>query len=310
MIYADEAKYSIDFLLANLDEVHLRIEKECKEGITEEFVYMSLYKLIDHINLERMRYLAQHVDQQVISQIREENEKLWNKLYSTEKMLEEAKVSINSYKQELSEKEAQFETATKRLNELSNQVNKTKRQLDDSKKQMGNVKKDLDSAKKSMENAEKKLVSSQADVVAILGIFASIVFAFTGSISLLGEALNGMLHAPFFKATYFILLCALVVFNTISGVLYMSSKIIGKNIHNRPEIVHKPYEKPQGKNEVISKLRHFIKYPFYKCRYWLREIFEHRSYIFWVNFVILALLAVLLLLWHLDARFYFVVWFA
>lgn len=79
----------------------------------------------------------------------------------------------------------------------------------------------------------EKFSSLQTEYVAVLGIFASIILAFSGSMSFIGSALQGIEKAPFCKSVFFISLCGFVVLNLIFLVLYIVAKIMERNIYAR-----------------------------------------------------------------------------
>ena len=171
------------------------------------------------------------------------------------------------------------------------EVRNTKADNDKLREELVTVRDELNTAKNELNEAKVKLTSTQADIVAILGVFASIVFAFTGGITVLGEALKGMLHAPFFKSTYFILLCCLVIFNIIYIVLHFAGKIVGVDIN----------KKTMSNTSSMGKMSK-----------WLYEhtiFFQKRSYLFWFNIIMIFLIAAVLVAWNIDDQCYTLVFF-
>lgn len=83
----DEKEYSVDFLLNNLNEICMYIERQNIDG-SLEYLYNSVLKLYDHLNLEIARYSSYTANQEKIKDI-EQRIKL-----STEN-LNQAKIELN-----------------------------------------------------------------------------------------------------------------------------------------------------------------------------------------------------------------------
>lgn len=142
----------------------------------------------------------------------------------------------------------------------------------------------------TLKETEEKLVeartsvsSMQTDLIAVLSIFAAIVLAFSGSMSLLGNALVGMQNAPFFKSVFFVLLCGLVISNTVFLMMYLVGKLTGKNIYARC----KSSDCTCGKNGTP------------KCC-GLTRIRKRLPYVFWLNCFIIVMMAADIIIWYLD----------
>ena len=84
-----------------------------------------------------------------------------------------------------------------------------------------------------MKNATKKLNLVQTELIAVLSIFSAIVVTFSGSMSFIGGALQGMEKAPFAKSIFFISLCGFVLFNLVYLMMYLVAKITERNIYAR-----------------------------------------------------------------------------
>lgn len=139
----------------------------------------------------------------------------------------------------------------------------------------------LSSATQELSSAKRKMSKVQSDLVTVLGIFAAIIIAFSGSISVLGNALSGMQKAPFYKTVFFVLLCGFVLFNTICILLYMVSEITGNNIMADCEQERCTCKNKKGKP---------------KCK-GITKIRKRLPYVFWFNLILIVLMAIDLVLW-------------
>lgn len=160
-----------------------------------------------------------------------------------------------------------FDEGIKKLNKQTDEVVDTIKKQEDN---VGKLKKDI---KKTYEETSKKLSSAQTDSITILGIFAAIVFVFSGGIELLGSALTGLESAPFFKSAFFVLLCGFVVVNAIFMLLYIIAKMTEKNIY------------ASCKTETCTCEK--------RCKP-LERVKKRLPYVYWLNVVILIAMIVVL----------------
>lgn len=133
---------------------------------------------------------------------------------------------------------------------------------------------------KRLKSTLHKANSLQAELIAILSIFAAIVFTFSGSLNLFGSALTGMSNTPFFKSVFFVLLCSFVIFNLIFLMLYIVSKIIGKNIYTRCETDYCTCKNGKPKCNILNRLR------------------KRLPYIFWINILMLLSMLFDVVIWY------------
>lgn len=131
--------------------------------------------------------------------------------------------------------------------------------------------------------AEKKIGSVQTDMISVLSIFAAIVLTFSGSISLLGNALIGMQETRVFKAVFFVLLCGFVFCNIIFLMMYLIGKLTGRNIYaycKSKDCTCGPDGSPKCKG--ITRIR------------------KRLPYVFWLNLTIILLMIVDVVVWYFD----------
>lgn len=134
---------------------------------------------------------------------------------------------------------------------------------------------ELKTARSELEEAKKRLSSIQTEIIAVLSIFAAIVLTFSGSMSLIGNALSNMENAPFFKSAFFISLCGFIVLNLIFLMMYIVGKITGRNI----------YAHCQTENCTCGKNNLPV------CN-GLNRVRKRLPYIFWTNFVLIIIITI------------------
>ena len=183
-----------------------------------------------------------------------------------------------------SKTESQISELETRAQALTSDLKSASEGLTEAREKLAKVEKELVEAGKELIKAEEKISSTQTQIVAVLSIFAAIVLAFSGGISFLGHALSSVAEAPILELTFFVLLCGFILFNTIFLLMYIVGKIIGRDIsaHCR-----------SNSCTCISG----------SPRCWaLGRLRKRFPYIFWVNVVLIILLAVNLALFHSALR--------
>ena len=87
----------------------------------------------------------------------------------------------------------------------------------------------LADAQNSADKANEKAASMQTEYITILGIFAAIILAFTGSFSFAGSVLNNIHQASIYRLIIISLVVGLVTFNIISILIDFIIKINNKD---------------------------------------------------------------------------------
>lgn len=141
----------------------------------------------------------------------------------------------------------------------------------------------LEAATSKLRDAEEKVSSVQTELISVLSIFAAIVLTFSGSMSLLGNALTGMQTTRFFKAVFFVLLCGFILCNTIFLMMYLVGKITGRNVYARC----RSKDCTCGKDGTP------------KC-WGITRVRKRLPYVFWLNTAIFLLMIVDIVVWFLD----------
>jgi hypothetical protein len=115
-----------------------------------------------------------------------------------------------------------------------------------------------------LEDSREAASKLQVQLVAILGVFAAIVVAFSAGSEFLKGTLTTMGDASIYEATFFIALCGLVLFNMVALLMHYVAEIVGS------------------------------KNPKFK----LHSSGKDRSYVRWFNAVLIALMAIALFSWY------------
>lgn len=152
-----------------------------------------------------------------------------------------------------------------------NYYNSLSLKKDDLESQNKQITQEICKTKNDLDELKKYYSSAQVDLVTVLGIFAAIVFTFSGSFALIGNVLSNITNAPFFKTIFFLSLSAFIVCNLIFLLLYLVAKIVGKNIYAKCKTPECSCEK---QCLTINRFR------------------KRLPYIFWINVCIICLLLI------------------
>ena len=128
-----------------------------------------------------------------------------------------------------------------------------------------NLKQQLTDTSKKLTKAQDSLSSSQAQTVAVLGVFAAIVTTFAGGLSYLNGTLANLHNIPTTRALCIVSVCGFVVANTIYLLMKSIGSIVGKSLN----------DKRQRRKTDSSRLG--------KINTWLQSI----STICWINIALI-----------------------
>lgn len=135
----------------------------------------------------------------------------------------------------------------------------------------------LRNAQNAIEIANERTKNMYAQIISILGIFASIIIAFFGGFNYFTSVLNNIKCIPKFRLLSISSIIGFVVMNTIFGMLYFIAKLIDKDIS-----AHCIYDvSDEGCNNGCDKER--------KCCS-ISKLRKRLPYIFWVNVVLLLII--------------------
>lgn len=84
----------------------------------------------------------------------------------------------------------------------------------------------LSESRGELQDAHRAAEKLQMQMVAILGIFAAIVMAFSGGMDILSGAISVSGDSDIFRVAFVVLLCGIVLFNILAFLMYMILAII------------------------------------------------------------------------------------
>jgi regulator of replication initiation timing len=180
-----------------------------------------------------------------------------------------------------------------RLNNLDNKIQEAYNQADKLRKQIDSmIKSSSDSQQelkrrhlhlsKGMDKINDRLNDFNTQSITILGIFAAIVFAFTGGFSILGDAFNGINTTYSFRYVFTLIFLSFSLFNIIIGLVYSIAKIT-----NKPLAIKCQYA------DICSCENHNKDNK--RCCVFLK-ILRKYPMVFWINAVLVVCLAISIIL--------------
>ncbi len=95
----------------------------------------------------------------------------------------------------------------------------------------------IDEMATNIENAEEKITNQQKEYISILGIFSSVVLAFSGGIAFSTSVLDNIMQASVYRTLIVGLVVGLVLVNVIFGLFYYINGIVSKEERIKPLIV-------------------------------------------------------------------------
>lgn len=89
----------------------------------------------------------------------------------------------------------------------------------------------IEKVNKDVKKANQQANKMQAQMATILGIFAAIVIAFSAGLTVLGNSISAIGQAQYPESIVLaLIICGIIIFDTLSYLMYMVSRIIDKNI--------------------------------------------------------------------------------
>jgi len=171
---------------------------EIQENIPDQEVCKKIGKLIDHIQLEQIRY------ETLSGMIRDSVE---------ERYLAMNNEGINEYR-------TLFEEARKLQEQQSSEI-----------------KAEIEEAQNLAADAEQKVQNAQGENVAILGIFSSVVLAFTGLMMFSASVLENIDTISAYRIILVCIIIGFVFFNVIAALLIYIQRIVhGKYILSKEKV--------------------------------------------------------------------------
>lgn len=106
----------------------------------------------------------------------------------------------------------------------------------DMQSQLNQIKTEIDKAKIAQNNVEAELGKQQREYIAILGIFAAIVLAFTGGIAFSTSVLKSINTVSVYRITMVSLIIGLVLINVLFGLFYYVDRLVNGLQKNRKKL--------------------------------------------------------------------------
>lgn len=172
-----------------------------------------------------------------------------------------------------------------KIEDIETKTNSLNEKMQDAKTGLDNAKDELDKAKGELKDASEQASSMQSEVIAVLSIFAGIVFAFAGGFTYLGSVMTSIKDVQHYEAVVLMaIICGMVVFNTLFLLMYLVGKITKRSIYAK------------CKSEECS------------CNpacYGLKKIKKRLPYVFYFNLLCLLGIIVDCAVWYCDIRNWF-----
>ena len=119
------------------------------------------------------------------------------------------------------------------LSNLQSQINELQMELQKAQ----NIKEDCDKAAEKITEVETRLDNSQKEYIAILGIFAAVVLAFTGGIAFSTSVLENIGQVSAYRIVTVALIIGIVFINIVFGLFYYINSLVNKEKKLKPLIV-------------------------------------------------------------------------
>ncbi len=100
--------------------------------------------------------------------------------------------------------------------------------LDDVKSQINSFNSEARKLKQDIKGVDDKLRSSQKEYIAILGIFAAVVLAFTAGIAFSTSVLENFHQSSIYRVAFIVLLIGFVIINMLFGLFYYIDRLVRK----------------------------------------------------------------------------------
>lgn len=199
----------IEYVVENLIKVHEYFKKYDQDN----FYANKIFKLIDHIKLERIRFshfLKLHKED-ILDVIRP----------SIDDLLSHTEETINSFYLEMNKKNREMSNKNEEVNNNLQSVKEEQAKL------ISNFE---DEQTKLVSNFKLEMDKLNNNLISILGIFSAIIVSFFSGISFLGSALNNMHQVTIYKLLLVVIITGCIIFNIIAMLLYYIAKLSGKDI--------------------------------------------------------------------------------
>ena len=112
------------------------------------------------------------------------------------------------------------------LNDLQSENNRIKSEIDSSREEQEDLRTEIIDSKTEQIKIKEELKNQQKEYIAILGIFAAVVLAFTGGIAFTTSVLNNIHRVSVYRIAIISLIIGLVLINILFGLFYYVDKLV------------------------------------------------------------------------------------
>lgn len=172
-----------------------------------------------------------------------------------------------------------------RSEQLKSQLEELRPQLEESRLQLDKSNKAIKKAKEGIKKVNNEARQMQGQMVSVLGIFSTVVLGFSGGLSFLSSSITSISEAQYPESIVLaMIICGIIIFNVLSYMLYIISRIIDKNILSG------------CKAEYCSKCDNHN-----KC-FWFKRLRKRFPFLYYFN--VLAVLGIIadIIIWFLDIK--------
>lgn len=183
-ISREDNEFNLEYLMTNL--ISLRsivgeaVQKDEESSQESQDLYESLTKLWDHMNLEIARHNYNSSREERFKDLETKNAQLKSEVDSTMAKLNEVETGMINLQEKNVQLNAELGSSTQKLTEI-----------------------------------EIRMQNLQRDYVAILGIFAAVVIAFTGSLVFSSSVLENISESSIYRTVFVSLLIGLVLIDVL-----------------------------------------------------------------------------------------------
>lgn len=135
-------------------------------------------------------------------------------------------------------------------------------QSNDTNENLKNALTDLHDANSRIDAATDRANTMQTELISILSIFAAIVITFSGGFTFLGSSVTAISTAKYYESIIIVvLICGIILFNTIFLMMYFVSKLTGRNVY--AVCIMQDCSMCTQKCSELKKIRKRVPYVFY-----------------------------------------------
>lgn len=268
-IFKDDNGMDSDYLASNLYELSTYLEASSLDpkylNIKKPFT-----KLCDHLNLQ-------------IGQFGYYN-KNNRKIQSTNKYLKRMQIQMDHVGEMIEYANKQMVEAEQRFIDIEQKSDEMKDNLTRAEQRFDEMEEQLKKATQKLKKVKNQVKSSQMELISVLSIFAAIVITFASGFGFLGNSLSSLNDVEYYEVVILVMIiCGMVIFNTIFLLMFLMARITGKNITTRCN--------KSTCNDCMNCVE--------KCT-WFSRVYRRLPYVFYFNGLSLAGILINMIVWVVD----------